>query len=87
MILTLTTGIDAHGNEVAGVTTLGGKSGRNASTEPSDAWETSDGAIKSKEKRKVFGLIREDIAVHPILLLIQFVFSFWHVLGEIGNVF
>ena len=40
---------------------------------------------KAKRKEKVFGLFPADVIVHPVLLLIQFIFSLWHVLGKKGK--
>ena len=40
---------------------------------------------KAKGKEKVFGLFPADVIVHPVLLLIQFIFSLWHVLGKKGK--
>ena len=41
----------------------------------------------TKGDNKICGVIPEEYAVHPVLLMIQFIFSLWHVLGEIGIVF
>ena len=46
---------------------------------------TNEESEKAKGKEKVFGLCPADVIVHPVLLIIQFIFSLWHVLGKKGK--